>query len=302
MVYNTKQYTIGGIRFQINFLSPIFNFTPKAGSHYFQEQNSDQKAEWVINFDLATHLKKNKWTVLFTGSDQFKEDIPYKWSIIKLGNCTGIFFEFENHSNISTGLALFNEINKTIEISLDLHTSSPMDIDPFFHPLGVHILQYIAYLNKGIIIHASAVSYKNKGYLFSAVSGTGKSTMAALWQKLGATVINDDRLMLMPHNGVYMTYNTPMPYYQDSNKTVKLHKTFLIKQSATNYIKPLAPLQGTLGLLSNCMQYQYDETQIQRRLTALHTIAEHCGVYECGFTPDIEIVKLIQQQFGESED
>ncbi len=298
MVYNTKQYSIGGIRFKVNFLSPFFGFDKFGGSLHFEHSSSKCRNDWFINFNTVKHLNSLEWKTIFTGADHFEKEMPYKWSVIQLNQHTGIHFEFANDPDLHGGVAIINEENKTITASLELRYQKNILIDPFFHPFGIHILQYIAHLNKGFIIHASTVCYNNKGYLFSAVSGTGKSTMAGLWQQCGATIINDDRLMIMPEGGEYIAYNTPMPYYQDIKKNVKLHKAFLIKQSADNYIKPLSVLHGTLGLLGNCMQYQYNENQVQQRLSALNAIAETYGVYECGFKPDTDIVKLIQKQFG----
>jgi len=46
------------------------------------------------------------------------------------------------------------------------------------------------------MIHASGVNNAGHGYIFSGVSGKGKSTMAKLWDNSGARVIHDDRLIL----------------------------------------------------------------------------------------------------------
>jgi len=298
MVYNTKQYTIGGIRFLVNFLSPFLCLNKSGGSSRFENIPLQKGQDWVINFATYENIDSSKWQIIFIGSDQYADDLPYKWSIIKQNNLTGIKFEYENYPNLKGGVALIDEENKTISTSLEIHEQDRVQIDPFLHPLGIHILQYIAHLNKGFVIHASTVSYNNKGYLFSAISGTGKTTMAGLWKKCGAQVVNDDRLLILPNKGEYFAYNTPMPHYQDLPKKVKLHKAFLINQSKTNYIKPLSSTKGILGLLGNCMQFQYDNDQVQERLSALHNIAETCGVYECGFKPDTDIVELIRQQLG----
>lgn len=49
----------------------------------------------------------------------------------------------------------------------------------------------------GFMLHASAVAICNKAYLFSAKSGTGKSTHTELWQKYfgedRAIIVNDDK-------------------------------------------------------------------------------------------------------------
>lgn len=64
----------------------------------------------------------------------------------------------------------------------------------------------------GISIHASAVSYKKKAYLFLGKSGTGKSTHASLWTQHipGTELINDDNptLRIIEGKGAYI-YGTP---------------------------------------------------------------------------------------------
>lgn len=297
MTIENKQYTIGGIRFNVNFLCPLFQFSSKGESYYF-EKASDKDVDWTINFNSEISEDISDCETVFIGSDKFDIEMPFKWSVTQINNQFGLSFEFENDPNIKKGIAKVDKDSKIIDISLALKNNHSFDLDPFIYPLGILLLQYIAYLNKGFVIHASTVKHKDKGYLFSAISGTGKSTMANIWKSIGATIINDDRLLIMPDKDGFRAYNTPMAYYQDTSKNVLLHKVFIIKQSPNNYIKQLPTLQGTLSLLGNCMQFQYNEDQIQQRIDTIHTIAEHNGIYECGFKPDTDITKLILEELG----
>ena len=64
----------------------------------------------------------------------------------------------------------------------------------FLGPLALekHVLNH-----GGIVLHCSYIKYKEKAILFSAPSGTGKSTQASLWeQHRGAKTINGDRALL----------------------------------------------------------------------------------------------------------
>ena len=74
-------------------------------------------------------------------------------------------------------------------------TEHEREIDPFEYPLDGLILYYLTVINGDIMIHASGVNNQGQGYLFSGVSGKGKSTMAKLWNNTGAKVIHDDRLI-----------------------------------------------------------------------------------------------------------
>jgi hypothetical protein len=296
---NTRYYIVGGIRFQVNFLSPFFDFDNKCGSHLFQDNTNTSQHQWSINFHSNKNLDSQNWVEVFKGSEQFEEDLPHKWSVIKSNNLEGIYIEFEDKEIFHESIAFIDITKQTIEVQIAHNIKTCHSLDPFFHPLGVLLLQYIAHYNNGFLIHASTVSFKNKGYLFSAVSGTGKSTMANLWQKKGATIINDDRLIILPGDDGYYAHNTPMPYYQDKPKAVKLHQLFLINQSPNNYFKKLPVLKGALGLLTNCMQFQYSEKQVQNRLNTIIDLTEACDVYECGFKPDTDIIELILNEFDQ---
>ena len=55
---------------------------------------------------------------------------------------------------------------------------SEKEIDPFEYPLDGLILYYLTVIHGDIMIHASGVNNAGHGYIFSGVSGKGKSTMA----------------------------------------------------------------------------------------------------------------------------
>lgn len=62
----------------------------------------------------------------------------------------------------------------------------------------------------GSFLHASAVVWQGKAYLFSATSGTGKSTHTEKWCRLfGAVYLNDDKPALRLMDGVWTAYGTP---------------------------------------------------------------------------------------------
>ncbi|MCG8583012.1 MAG: hypothetical protein MI866_24045 [Bacteroidales bacterium] len=295
---NTRNYSIGGIRFKVNSLSPNFVFDSKGGSHLFQENPTTPKTTWTFNIHTNNKKLPGDWKEIFKGSEKFEEDLPYKWSIIKKDALEGVYVVFDDSAIVNEAIAFVDSNQNLVDIQITTNSTSEIIIDPFFHPLGILLLQYIVHFYGGFVIHASTIDYKGKGYLFSAISGIGKSTMAGLWKKCGATIINDDRLIILPDGDSFKAYNTPMPYYQDSSKGVALHKLFLIKQSPDNYFKKLPVLKGALGLLSNCMQFQYDNNQVHNRLNAVISLSETCGIYECGFKPDTDIVEMILHEFG----
>lgn len=64
----------------------------------------------------------------------------------------------------------------------------------------------------GMLLHSSAVVVDGFAYLFSANSGTGKSTHTGLWLKQfgdAAYILNDDKPALRRVDGVWYAYGTP---------------------------------------------------------------------------------------------
>ena len=122
--------------------------------------------------------------------------------------------------------------------------------------------------------------------------------MAALWQQKGAQIINDDRLILIPDGDKVIMTNTPMPYYQDVYKESVVSAIFLLKQSPDNYIKPLPGVLGITGLMSNCIQFLYNNEMVKKHLETITNITKRCNVYEVGFRPTTEITDIIRREFG----
>ena len=63
-----------------------------------------------------------------------------------------------------------------------------------------------------ILVHGSCVAVDGKGYLFTAKSGTGKSTHTRLWrQELGerAVMVNDDKPLIRISENGPVIYGTP---------------------------------------------------------------------------------------------
>ena len=71
----------------------------------------------------------------------------------------------------------------------------------------------------GLMLHSSCIEYKGKAYLFSAPSGTGKSTHTHLWLKYleGCRIINDDKPAIRIIDGVPYAFGTPWSGKTDEN-------------------------------------------------------------------------------------
>ena len=95
---------------------------------------------------------------------------------------------------------------------------------------------------EGLIFHSSAIKVDGNAYLFTAPSGTGKSTHARLWREMlgdRAEMINDDKPIVRLENGEFFVYGTPWngKHNLGSNQKVKLKAICLISQAKNNAIR-----------------------------------------------------------------
>lgn len=95
-----------------------------------------------------------------------------------------------------------------------------------------------------ILFHGSVLAIDGKGYLFTAPSGTGKSTHTRLWKeyfKDRVVVVNDDKPFLKIEDDEVFAYGTPWDgkHRLSSNIKVPLKGICILSQNKENWIKKI---------------------------------------------------------------
>jgi len=119
--------------------------------------------------------------------------------------------------------------------------------------MSQYALAYILGQNDAIIMHGSSLIYSNLGIIFTAKSGTGKSTHSRLWQKYSdATVLNDDKNILKLEGDKVMLYSSPWSgkHKLDNNISHKLDAIVFLYQNKTNVIRRLKSIEAFKLMLS----------------------------------------------------
>jgi len=168
------------------------------------------------------------------------------------------------------------------------------ETDPFEYPLDSLILYYLTVINGDIMIHASGVNISGHGYLFSGVSGKGKSTMAKLWDEAGARVIHDDRLILRNTGGVYKMFNTPV-YNNDEPRESILDRIYIIEHGAENMLVQLKGANAVTQIMANCIQHNWGADIIARLLGSISIMCGTVPTAKLFFKPDRSIIDLIRE-------
>ncbi|MBQ8360291.1 MAG: hypothetical protein IJX37_10400 [Oscillospiraceae bacterium] len=140
-----------------------------------------------------------------------------------------------------------------------------------------HLLKF-----NGTYLHASAVILDGKAYLFSANSGTGKSTHTEKWCRLfGATYLNDDKPALRLVDGVWMAYGTPWSGKHDLSTPagVPLGGIAFLKRGEENAIRPMPSAEAVPHILHQS-QWKLQKDQMQTQLDLVDKLMRQIPVWE----------------------
>ena len=231
---------------------------------------------------------------VFIGHSFDESEIPYEWKIYSNDDELLIHIVFFEDELFREALATVNLINKTIFVDIVPRIQSEVKIDPLFHPLGSLLMVYLANYCDGFLIHASGVSDGDNGYLFTGVSGIGKSTISRLWEEQGALLINDDRLWIQQIDGEWKMFSTPMMNYVQTPLCASLSKMFLLSQKPENIVSQVTKTKGALKLMSNCIQHLFDREMTASHLDTIFELTGAVPVYELGFKPTSEVVEEVR--------
>ncbi len=166
------------------------------------------------------------------------------------------------------------------------------ETDPLEYPLDGLILYYLTAIKADIMIHASGVYYGGNGYLFSGISGKGKTTLSKLWDNVGAQVIHDDRLIIRNTDGVYRMYNTPVTV-NDGPREAPLTKIFFIEHGTENELYPLREASAVSYVVANSIQHNYSPDMIARFLGSVSMMCSKVPIATLSFRPDRSIIEYL---------
>ena len=152
------------------------------------------------------------------------------------------------------------------------------------------------------LLHSSAVAKDNNAYLFSASSGTGKSTHTSLWLKNfdDAFIINDDKPAIkIEDDGIYV-YGTPFSGKTDQNKNVKvpLKSICILERGIENKIEKVKASDAVLPILNQTIR---PEDKMAELMTLVIETLKNTNVYRlyCNISDEAAMLSFSTMSKGE---
>lgn len=185
----------------------------------------------------------------------------------------------------------------------------------YFETLAIYRKIAEALIEKNIVLfHGSAVAVDGVGYLFTAKSGTGKSTHTRLWREVfgeRVVMVNDDKPLLHISEQEVIAYGTPWDgkHHLSSPISVPLKGICILKRSHA-----MEAGQVSKNILRNCIrkiskqeaypmliQESYrssNENKVRMQLELLDRLSEMISLYElhCNMEREAAIVAYTGMQ------
>lgn len=145
-----------------------------------------------------------------------------------------------------------------------------------------------------ILFHGSVIAVDGKAYMFTAASGTGKSTHAALWRELlgdRAVMVNDDKPLLHIGDGA-VAFGTPYcgKHKLSTDISVPLKAICILERSLDNHIEKITKNEAYPMLMQQVYRPN-DVSALQKTMQLIDRLADNVELYRLGCNMDISAAK-----------
>lgn len=169
--------------------------------------------------------------------------------------------------------------------------------DDYLETLAVYRKIASELLKRDILLyHGSCIAVDGVAYLFTAKSGTGKSTHVKLWQEhfgQRAVVVNDDKPLLAVTPEGVIAYGTPWDgkHRRSSNIACPLKAVCILERSKTNVIKEISAKEGYTTLLQQTYRPS-DPIALALTLQVLDRLLSQVEIFRlgCNMEPEAAVI------------
>ena len=134
----------------------------------------------------------------------------------------------------------------------------------------------------GLVLHCAYIRYRGRAILFSAPSGTGKSTQADLWEKYrGSVTMNGDRALMRAKDGIWYACGWPVCGSSGICHTgdVPVGAIVMLCQGKENHAEPLSPVQAFTQLYGQITVNQWNPAFVSEAAGILEDLVQSVPVF-----------------------
>ena len=148
------------------------------------------------------------------------------------------------------------------------------------------------------VLHSSYIVYKDEAILFTAPSGTGKSTQADLWKKYrDIRIINGDRTLLTYEEGRFYANGWPICGSSEicHNERYPLKAIVMLNQGPINEIKELSNIEKTKRLIQEITINYHNQGYLDNALSFIDKLITNTPIINLSCTISEEAVDVLDR-------
>jgi hypothetical protein len=170
-------------------------------------------------------------------------------------------------------------------------TSNPYSLDSVLRIVHTLLLAR----EGGFLLHASSAIRNGRAFLFSGVSGAGKTTMARLAPP-DAALLTDEISYVTRRDGRYSAAGTP--FFGElarvgENLQAPIDALYLLVKGSENKIEPIVGADAVRGLLGNILFFARDPEFVKLVFDSAFDFVNRIPVRRLTFVPDTSVWELI---------
>ena len=143
----------------------------------------------------------------------------------------------------------------------------------------------------GFLLHAASAICEGNAYLFSGVSGAGKTTITRLAPH-DVTLLTDEISYIRPGGVAYEAFGTPFAgeLAKSGEKTkAGIAALFFLEKGPENRVEELAPAEAVRRLMRNILSFAEDRTVVEKLLATACDFVERVPIRRLTFYPDSRV-------------
>jgi hypothetical protein len=140
----------------------------------------------------------------------------------------------------------------------------------------------------GFLLHAASAVCNGRAYLFSGVSGAGKTTMTRLAPS-GVTLLTDEISYIRPSANGYAAFGTPFAgelARPGENCNASISAVFFLEQGPANRIDDLPSSEAVQRLMRNILFFAEDRVLVEKLLATACDFVSRVPIHRLTFYPD----------------
>jgi hypothetical protein len=155
----------------------------------------------------------------------------------------------------------------------------------------------------GFLLHAASAICDGRAYLFSGVSGAGKTTMTRL-APADVTLLTDEISYLRPRAGGYSAFGTPFAgelARSGENCSAPVAALFFLEKGEENRVQELPSAEAVRRLMRNILFFAEDQGLVEKLLASACDFVARVPIRRLTFYPDARVWDEVRNFQGVAE-